>query len=401
MRHAVPVAIFAVVLLMVTRAAADGKFGFTAYCNYPCVKPHCDPAQFDMAPCSETKTGGIRNAFPRLGAKGQVVVNNGVPQRGNLTLHLQLVSDDIDRWLPDKHFAGHAVIDFEAWTPIWEENTHPDTWHGKRYQTYSLQLVREAHPGIANDTAKVAAMAKKEFEAAAVRFFVATLDLLRERRPKALLGFYGFPQGDFGTCLKNILGPRPSECGYDNPLIGPLLRDWNDGLAAVWNASTALFPSVYLSSPVPLLPNATWRAMQRQYLSGLVNESLRLSGKFTANLNGKAGGVPVLPFAWALYHDMKSAVVPEDVWMMIEASWQPPLSTGIIQWGLTWPLQEKAMQNVDGPILRAAHVAAAKCSTQECSGHGWCRHIPHGVQVSGGGCVCGEKWSGDKCEARV
>ena len=61
-------------------------------------------------------------------------VNGGVPQRANLTLQLELLAGWIHLWVPDPDAAGDASIDFEDWTPVWEENTDPSGWHGKRYQ---------------------------------------------------------------------------------------------------------------------------------------------------------------------------------------------------------------------------------------------------------------------------
>ena len=51
---------------------------------------------------------------------------------------------------------------FENWTPIWEQNTENNNWHGKRYQNYSISLVRQAHPSWSLE--RITAQAKVEFE---------------------------------------------------------------------------------------------------------------------------------------------------------------------------------------------------------------------------------------------
>ena len=77
--------------------------------------------------------------------------------------------------MPDEGFDGLAVIDIEAWTPVWANNLHAPNFHSKRYSTYSIQLVHDAHPSW--NAAAVLAQATKDFETAAVAFIVATLDL--------------------------------------------------------------------------------------------------------------------------------------------------------------------------------------------------------------------------------
>ena len=112
------------------------------------------------------------------------------------------------------------VYDFEAWTPIWENNDTPASinWHSKRYQDYSIALVKAKHPGWSE--AQLDVQAKKEFEAAgecssqcllyvhklfsrrlllydivrtAMEIFVKTLNVASATRPKALWGYYGTP----------------------------------------------------------------------------------------------------------------------------------------------------------------------------------------------------------------
>ena len=48
--------------------------------------------------------------------------NGGVPQLGNLTAHLEYITQHLPLWIPDEKWTGHAVFDFENWTPIFEEN---------------------------------------------------------------------------------------------------------------------------------------------------------------------------------------------------------------------------------------------------------------------------------------
>eukprot|EP01050_Picozoa_sp_SAG11_P015888 SAG11_NODE_2106_length_3813_cov_2.317447_5_plen_88_part_00 len=54
----------------------------------------------------------------------------------------------------------------------------------------SIKLVKEAH--LTWSTAQVAAEAEKQFNAAALDFFVQTLKTCQSIRPKAKWGFYGY-----------------------------------------------------------------------------------------------------------------------------------------------------------------------------------------------------------------
>ena len=69
-------------------------------------------------------------------------------QRANLTAQLALLDGWIHTWVPDPAWSGNAAVDFEDWTPVWEENANPSGWHGKRYQDYSIELVQAAQPSL-------------------------------------------------------------------------------------------------------------------------------------------------------------------------------------------------------------------------------------------------------------
>ena len=93
--------------------------------------------------------------------------------------------------MPDPAWSGYAAVDFEDWTPVWEENTNPSGWHGKRYQDFSIELVQAAQPSLS--LAEATAKAKEEFEAAALGWMVGVLERLKELRPQMKVGFYGIP----------------------------------------------------------------------------------------------------------------------------------------------------------------------------------------------------------------
>ncbi len=125
--------------------------------------------------------------FPTISASGEMV-NGGVPQNANLTAHLEALRKTVVSWIPDPDWSGNAVLDFEAWTTVWELNTDSGDWHSIRYTNYSLYLEKLKHPDW-NDS-EIEAAAKKAFQGAATTFFVETLKTLSGLRPKVLLSSY-------------------------------------------------------------------------------------------------------------------------------------------------------------------------------------------------------------------
>ena len=160
----------------------------------------------------------LRGQWPIADAKG--VRNGGVPQNASLSAHLA----EIRRTMPfgvAENFTGIVAIDFESWAPIWSEDTSKDGWHSAVYQNLSISLVLQNEPKLPLAEAK--AKAQKAFESAALEFFVETIKLCRELRPKARWGYYGFPQAFTFN-------------GYDTA-NGAALRSLNDRLQPLWDAS--------------------------------------------------------------------------------------------------------------------------------------------------------------------
>ena len=185
---------------------------------------HDDVTKFGIKDLSMSYCGfGLSGSFPSLpfADNASHAINGGVPQAANLARHLELTKQHIEAIIKDPGFDGLATFDFEAWTPVFDDNVAPATinYHSKRYQDYSVALVKAKNPSWS--AAKLRAQAKREFEAAAIELFVSTLTVARGVRPKALWGFYGFPSG------------------FNNAQLKP-----------IWEASSALYPSIYLQSSV-------------------------------------------------------------------------------------------------------------------------------------------------------
>jgi hyaluronoglucosaminidase len=284
------------------------QWGFTSR-NYTqvgneCSNPGCRPW-----------TQGL---FPTINDTGEKI-NGGVPQAGNLSLHLNSFKEGVLKWIPDEEWSGNAVLDFEAWTTIWEENSSPDNWHGKRYQNESIRIVREKQPSL--NSTEIVAVAKREFEIAATEWFVKSLELGRSLRPNAKWGFYGLPSNTLGKCSSGGGSKTHSEnindveCSYDGP-DGLKLKNYAERQSAVWNASDALFPSIYYPDVLKGLPNNA-----TAYVKAVITESVKL-----------ANGKNVYAYGWHAYHSGNNLIPVNDVINMMNTVKESGAS-GIVWWG--------------------------------------------------------------------
>jgi hyaluronoglucosaminidase len=347
-------------------------------------------SEWFIEPGTSTQTGGSCksvNCTPWSGGlwptltSDSAPVNGGVPQAANLTAHLDEIRRTIDGWIPDAAWDGNAVFDFEAWTPSWAGNSDPNPdYHSRRYQNYSAALVQAAHPEW--DHAQVWTQAEKDFQAAAVQFFVATLDLCRALRPNARWGFYGFPNNPYMPC--DSLGAHP-QCGYRNPLLGPALRAQNDALAPIFAASSGLYPSIYLPEGTN---SSLFNRTNADYIAGVTEEAVRLAAKYSP------AGTPVRPYAWAFYHDGATLLHPQDMVASLAAPLQAG-ADGVVLWGYpsAWDRTAEMYEYLNstlGPDAKELVTAQCACAAAQCSGHGACAG-PEGK------CRCFAGFSGASC----
>lgn len=94
-----------------------------------------------------------------------------------------------------------------------------------------MDLVQKQHPSWTKQ--QIETEARKEFEAAALKYMQGTILMARKTRPKALWGYYGFPR-----CYNTHL---PSyECSEKT-------MEQNNQIFWLFNSSTVVLPSIYLS----------------------------------------------------------------------------------------------------------------------------------------------------------
>ena len=120
-----------------------------------------------------------------------IAVNGGLPQRANVTAHLEVWRKAIKRYLPNINSTGAAALDWENWKLSFEANLGGTYKEYEVYVNESVALVRLRHPRWPAD--KIYSAAKAEFEAAARTLFTRTIDLARQMRPAMHWGFCEWP----------------------------------------------------------------------------------------------------------------------------------------------------------------------------------------------------------------
>ena len=161
--------------------------------------------------------------FPVWGGLNATIVNGGIPQLGDLSLHLEMAQKDIVSLIPDQYFAGLAVIDFRAWKPLYQQNFG----ELEIYKTQSRLYTQKRHPKL--NSTQLEIQAKKEFDKAARAFLEGTIQLASKLRPRGLWGYLGYPY-----CY-GVLGYYCDDMGVQE----------NKDIQWLFDASSALYPSLF------------------------------------------------------------------------------------------------------------------------------------------------------------
>ncbi|XP_018428068.1 PREDICTED: hyaluronidase-2-like [Nanorana parkeri] len=282
-----------------------------------------------------------------------VSVNGGVPQNASLRAHLLQMVDGINKYIPFTNKDGLAIIDWEDWRPTWLRN-----WDDKDiYRQASRQLVAFRHPNwTAND---VNVEAKSEFENSAREFMVETLQQAKRSRPRQLWGYYLFPDcynHDYQTNWDNYTGKCPD-----------VEMSRNDQLWWMWEESTALYPSIYLT------PSLNSSVNGRKFVHYRLKEAMRIALQHTGY------SLPVLVYTRPTYKENLDLLSQMDLISTIGES-AAQGAAGVIFWGDTdYAKNEETCQTMKtyvdqvlGRYIVNVTTAASLCSQALCGGNGRC-----------------------------
>ena len=295
---------------------------------------------------------GWAGLMPRIAADGSAV-NGGIPQRGNVSLHLEKLARDLARILP-RNASGACLLDWEHWRLEWN-------YTGAVYQNASLAAAAEGLPPGAPPQ-QVLAAAVQQWQAGSRAFYEASLAAVHSWFPGCRAGMYAYPSNDW------------SSGGYAGSGAAAR-RAENDAIAWLWRASSALFPSIYLTSPGASVYDGQ---TTEQYVGSTVGEALRLAGGVAPPLQRPL----VAPLVWSVYDAFPR---PAEWQYLSQSDTQVvaalPLQLGadaVVVWGAVGnpPFapqpQAQYLAAVLGPVMNASYAAALGCAGARCGGRGRC-----------------------------
>ncbi|XP_055974421.1 hyaluronidase PH-20-like [Sorex fumeus] len=289
--------------------------------------------------------------YPYVHVQTGKSVNGGIPQLGHLQKHLDYASKQISHYLPSNKM-GLAVIDWEEWRPTWSRN-----WLKKEvYKIRSIELVQQKNIKL-NDS-EAAKIAKEEFEKAGRKFMEDTIKLGKTLRPNYLWGYYLFPD-----CYNHGY----TKPGYNGSCFEREIQR-NNRLNWLWKDSTALFPSIYLKSPLKATPLAALFARNR------ILESIRVS-----KVHGDGNPLPIFVYVRPVFTDTKEYLSETDLVHTVGEGMALGVS-GIIVWGsLNLSDTVESCANIKNytkivmnPYIINVTLAAKLCSQVLCNDKGVC-----------------------------
>eukprot|EP00658_Telonema_sp_P-2_P060663 TRINITY_DN49510_c0_g1_i1.p1 TRINITY_DN49510_c0_g1~~TRINITY_DN49510_c0_g1_i1.p1 ORF type:complete len:341 (-),score=43.97 TRINITY_DN49510_c0_g1_i1:159-1181(-) len=142
--------------------------------------PAINPCWTGKMPCTWNQTEIWRNIT--------VEANGGVPQAGDIDAHRAAVAAIVQEQIPDPHWAGYGIFDWESWRVLYRQNDDALSYNTH----YSELLVQQQHPSWTNAT-KISAEAERQYNAGARLFFTETLRTAKRLRPNGRFGFYQYP----------------------------------------------------------------------------------------------------------------------------------------------------------------------------------------------------------------
>ncbi|KAF3706110.1 Hyaluronidase PH-20 [Channa argus] len=291
--------------------------------------------------------------YPNVDTIQRKRYKGGIPQNANLTEHLAKAQIQISNYILEDSSPGLAVIDWESWRPLWDQN-----WGSKRiYQKLSLAHAMEMAPFLSSR--KISRLAKSQFQQASHRFMERTISLGIGERPSRRWGFYLFPD-----CFNYDW----KKAGYTGKCSEKTQKQ-NNQMLWLWEHSTALFPSVYLHLSMRNSPRAALFVRNR------IQEALRV-----AALPKRPYTVPVYVYSRPLYRDQTQRFQTKKDLVSTIGESAAVGASGVIMWGGTRDYNSKAacqtlseyLTSTFNPYIANVTAAAKLCSELLCQWKGRC-----------------------------
>ncbi|XP_048878658.1 hyaluronidase-5-like [Brienomyrus brachyistius] len=291
--------------------------------------------------------------YPFVDEATKKEINGGIPQKGNLKASLEVANWNITQNIHSRTSTGLAVIDWEAWRPIWDTN-----WDSKSiYRTLSIDYARQLDPSLSPSQAE--SVAKEQFQTAARNFMKDTMSLGISMRPSYLWGFYLFPECyNYGWDGPNYTGECPTNA-----------QTRNDQLLWLWQTSTALYPSVYLATSQANTHKAAL------YVRNQVHEAMRVASQPKHPFN-----VPIYVYTRPVFTDQTSKFLSVEDLVHTLGENAAVGASGSVLWGASADFHDKAscealssyLTSTLNPYIANVTAASRLCSESLCQGNGRC-----------------------------
>ncbi|KAM6926561.1 hyaluronidase-5-like [Lycodopsis pacificus] len=291
--------------------------------------------------------------YPKVDTAKRKLYRGGVPQKGNMTEHLAKAQSQIDHIISQDSSPGLAVIDWESWRPLWDQN-----WGSKHiYKQLSITHAMKMAPFLSSK--KISTLAKSQFQHAGRRFMEKTINLGIGERPSRRWGFYLFPD-----CY-NYGWEKPGYTGN----CSAKTQEQNNQMLWLWEHSTALFPSIYLRQILRNSPKA------KLYVRNRVQEALRV-----AALPKHPYTMPIYVYSRPLYRDQTQMFQTQTDLVSTVGESAALGASGVVMWGGIKDYDNKAaceslsefLTSTFNPYIANVTAAAMLCSEVLCQGRGRC-----------------------------
>uniref|UniRef100_A0A4W4FGD6 Hyaluronidase n=1 Tax=Electrophorus electricus TaxID=8005 RepID=A0A4W4FGD6_ELEEL len=292
--------------------------------------------------------------FPYVDKESGKHYDNGLPQLINFQKHWDLAKESIIFYIPENH-PGLAVLDLEEWRPQWVRN-----WGSKDiYREKSIQAIMQSNLSITYEEAQT--LAVMTFEKAAKKYFLKSLNLGKKLRPSREWGYYLYPDCynyDYNLNIENYTGECPE-----------IEKSRNDELFWLWNASTALFPSIYLEHVLQESKQGMLYARHR------IQEALRVSV-----LPNKTHSIPVYAYIRLCFKDSEDNYLSEYDLVNTIGEAAALGASGVIAWGnmnitsseASCTAAKRYLEKVLNPYILNVTTASQLCSEALCQAKGRC-----------------------------
>ncbi|XP_062856977.1 hyaluronidase-1-like [Trichomycterus rosablanca] len=289
--------------------------------------------------------------FPYIELQTLTQHSGAIPQKGNLTASLQKAKEEFTQYV-NPSVPGLAVLDWEEWFPLFDQNADLRAIYKDLSINYTLQL----EPSLTHKQATI--KANKQFEKAARSFMEETLKLGISERPQNLWGYYLFPD-----CY-NYAFENPSYTGRCSQNATQL----NTELFWLWDTSTALFPSAYMPSSISGSQKAAL------FVRNQVLEAMRV-----AALPKHPYTAPIYLYLRLLLREQKQYMQQADLVRSIGES-AALGAAGCVLWGSSYDFNDKAsctslstyLSETLNQYIVNVTTAAQLCSEFLCQGNGRC-----------------------------